>query len=856
MNNLVNQKWIKYQNRKIDVKTIAGKMKIENNTDTHALLFLPKLFKAEGKDIEVHFTGNVVDGNSATLLFLNRKREILSETTINSKMIVANPEFKYFICVLKVFPKTNVEIDSISINNGETTINSFVDSFVNDTLIITPSYPTEENRYFAGFVHSRAIEYKKQGLNFDVAVVYDYKNYSEYTFENIQASRMTTQNLRHLLQKKSYKNILIHFFDERYFNVLEGLDLEETNIFIWVHGPETLYWDTPLMVGRYFEKYDEITADQRREFEKRDEIIRKYNKKTNVKWIFVSDWIKDESEKLINIKFNNYEIIPNIVDTETFTYKEKTPIEQKNIFMLRRFDNINKYAIDVAIRAILELSRRHDFNKYSFNIYGKGDYYDELTEPIKNFSNVNFYTGFYTHQQISEIHKQNGIALFPTRYDAQGVSMCEAGSSGLVVISSENDAIKEFIPNDYGNIIDQEDYIGVANAIENLANDFETFSTASKHISSFIHEKCSYENTVKKEIEAIMKAERIFSQNEEKPCPQSDDIVLTVAIAAYNVEDYIVKTLKSLIIDNPNAKNLEILVINDGSKDRTVAKVQEFIQEFVDENKPIVRLIDKENGGHGSTINVGMQEAKGKYFRIIDGDDWVNTADFAKLIEILKEDDSDIVITDYSEDRVDIDSKIIRQNNYDFMVQGLQYKFDDIATAPYGFKKWGPILATANIRTDKLRKANFKLSEKTFYVDMEYNCFYLPTIETIKYFDLDIYRYFIGRINQSISQSSFVRNIDQHEKVIFNIINFVANNRELSLEKRKYIDNNIILPMVTSHYYLILNVIRSRDKFLSFDSKLRKTSYGENSTIVSGRVKLLRLTHGFLINLLFILRRK
>lgn len=131
------------------------------------------------------------------------------------------------------------------------------------------------------------------------------------------------------------------------------------------------------------------------------------------------------------------------------------------------------------------------------------------------FDNVHFFKSFYTHEKIAELHKENGIALFPTRYDAQGVSMCESGSSGLLVVSSNNDAIKEFIPSKDGNIIDTEDYIKYADFIENIVNNPKLFDKICKDTRAMIENKCSYENTVQKEI-SFLKRDYKLGLNIEK----------------------------------------------------------------------------------------------------------------------------------------------------------------------------------------------------------------------------------------------------------------------------------------------------------------------------------------------------
>lgn len=173
-----------------------------------------------------------------------------------------------------------------------------------------------------------------------------------------------------------------------------------------------MYWDWSKFTTEYFKNEQPLSYDLINKFKNNDEIIRNYNEKSNVHWIFVSNWIKQRSEELINIKFKNYDVIPNIIDSETFKYVEKNPEQRKNVFFIRRFDDCNKYAIDLNVRAILELSKRKCFENMNFNIYGTGDTYDKLIEPLLKFKNVHFYREFLTHEEIAKKHKENGIAFF------------------------------------------------------------------------------------------------------------------------------------------------------------------------------------------------------------------------------------------------------------------------------------------------------------------------------------------------------------------------------------------------------------------------------------------------------------
>ena len=115
-----------------------------------------------------------------------------------------------------------------------------------------------------------------------------------------------------------------------------------------------------------------------------------------------------------------------------------------------------------------------------------------------------------------------------------------------------------------------------------------------------------------------------------------DEKILTVTIPSYNVEAYLEDCLESFV-NSEVMDDIEVLIVNDGSSDNT-AKIA---QRYVDKYENTFRLINKENGGHGSTINTGVREAKGKYFKVVDGDDWVDTRSFIHLVKVLKESDAE-----------------------------------------------------------------------------------------------------------------------------------------------------------------------------------------------------------------------
>lgn len=186
---------------------------------------------------------------------------------------------------------------------------------------------------------------------------------------------------------------------------------------------------------------------------------------------------------------------------------------------------------------------------------------------------------------------------------------------------------------------------------------------------------------IPKDIDDDVKQIKEFNDVEKIDIPTiSKKPLLSISIASYNVSKFIIQILCSLL-RSKYADKLEILVVNDGSKDDTVKTVQDFIDNnFHAKGKPVVRLIDKPNGGHGSTINKGLELATGKYFRLLDGDDYFVTEELDKFLELLEKEDSDLIFTEYYED-YSINGEYKKTTIYNKLTAGKKYKFEEL-TAP------------------------------------------------------------------------------------------------------------------------------------------------------------------------------
>ena len=323
--------------------------------------------------------------------------------------------------------------------------------------------------------------------------------------------------------------------------------------------------------------------------------------------------------------------------------------------------------------------------------------------------------------------------------------------------------------------------------------------------------------------------------------------LLTISIASYNVSSYIIQALISLL-KSKYASYLEVLVINDGSKDNTVNVVNDFVSKYYKENTiPNIKVIDKENGGHGSTINKGIELATGKYFRLLDGDDYFITKNFDLYMEKLLKEDSDLILTDCIEDYADT-GVVSKKELYGNFKPYVKYDLNKL-DGENDFKDWGPLLSTTTIKTELLKKAPFKIDENCYYVDMEYNLLNHLLANTFIYYPLNIYNYYLGRSGQSVALDSYIKNIKQHEKVCLSVVdNYYKYYDNLSLAKKNYIENKIVLLLCRTQYELTMFNFKTGKNFNSFNKKLKKyKKIYEDKRIAGTQVRFHRLTKGLFI---------
>ena len=232
--------------------------------------------------------------------------------------------------------------------------------------------------------------------------------------------------------------------------------------------------------------------------------------------------------------------------------------------------------------------------------------------------------------------------------------------------------------------------------------------------------------------------------------------ILSVSVAAYNLESMICQCLDSFIRPEILEK-VEVLVTDDGSKDQT----REIVAEYEKKYPGSFKLIVQKNAGPGSTVNSGLAHATGKYFRMVDGDDWVNTNEMEAYLTYLEEHDTDMVCTSYCCVDHETGEKRLEMLKTDIMDREIQ--FEQVAKDLF--------LAMHNVtyKTSILKENGIRL-DNGFYTDLEYLLFPTPYIHTVAFLSQTIYMYRVSLSTQSMNIKSLQKNVQMHSNVLEHLL--------------------------------------------------------------------------------------
>ena len=280
---------------------------------------------------------------------------------------------------------------------------------------------------------------------------------------------------------------------------------------------------------------------------------------------------------------------------------------------------------------------------------------------------------------------------------------------------------------------------------------------------------------------------------------------ITFAVPCYNSESYMRRCVDSLLA---GGKDVEIILIDDGSTDRTAAIADSYELTYPD----IIRVVHKKNGGHGSGVNKGLELARGIYYKVVDSDDWLDRDAYLMLLSKIKEFFG--AGRDVYEKAPDL---FICNYVYDHLDEGKARSMDYRNVFPVeemcGWNTIGHfrpsqylIMHSLMFRTNILRKSGVKLPEHTFYVDNLFSYQPLPYVERIFYMNIDLYHYYLGREDQSVNEKVLMKRIDQQIRVT----ELVAECVDLNEVKKKYprlasyMTRNISIMLSISSIHLLL----------------------------------------------------
>lgn len=257
--------------------------------------------------------------------------------------------------------------------------------------------------------------------------------------------------------------------------------------------------------------------------------------------------------------------------------------------------------------------------------------------------------------------------------------------------------------------------------------------------------------------------------------------LLTVTIPCYNSAEYMSKAIESVLT---GGENVEILIVDDGSqKDETPRIADDYAAKY----PTIIRAIHKENGGHGDAVMTGVKNATGKYFKVVDSDDWLDAEAFHNVLSKLKSVDAsgeevDLLLSNYVYDKVGAKHKFVVRYNH-ALPQNVIFGWQDTRHFRVGqYIQMHSII----YRTQLLIDCGLELPKHTFYVDELYAYVPLTHVEKLMYLNENVYHYYIGREDQSVQEDIMIGRIDQAIRVHELMVDSVQIMEIEDVHKRKY----------------------------------------------------------------------
>ena len=288
--------------------------------------------------------------------------------------------------------------------------------------------------------------------------------------------------------------------------------------------------------------------------------------------------------------------------------------------------------------------------------------------------------------------------------------------------------------------------------------------------------------------------------------------ILTIVIPTYNMQDYLRRCLDSLIVPEEQMMQLEVLVVNDGSKDNSSV----IAHDYQDKYPGTFRVIDKGNGNYGSCVNRGLQEATGKYIKILDADDSFDNSAFGEYLTFLGKSDVDLIVNDFC--FVNENNDITGVRVYDLPTE--ESIFTENTRKIFNKKNFQ--MHAAAYKLQKVLSLGYKQTEGISYTDQEWIYTPLMSVNTIAYFGKILYRYLLGRTGQTMNQDALKKGIGQNQQCVLRILADYVNPPQINNRSVHYYISDQAVASLYSIYskYLLQYKDIELDGLMSFEKKL------------------------------------
>lgn len=269
--------------------------------------------------------------------------------------------------------------------------------------------------------------------------------------------------------------------------------------------------------------------------------------------------------------------------------------------------------------------------------------------------------------------------------------------------------------------------------------------------------------------------------------------LLSVTVPCYNSEDYMRRCIDSLLA---GGEEVEILIVDDGSAKDDTARIAD---EYERQHPGICRALHQENGGHGEAVNTGLRHASGIYFKVVDSDDWVDPEAYGQVLKTLRgfvygTETLDMLISNFVYEKQGVNRKKV-MNYRSALPKERVFSWKDVKMFVLGQYI---LMHSVIYRTELLRQCGLKLPKHTFYVDNIFVYQPLPYVKTMYYLDVNFYRYFIGREDQSVNEAVMIGRIDQQIRVNKLMLDYYVESKISHWKLRYYMVRYLEIMMVIS----------------------------------------------------------